>query len=284
MKKECLPSLHGDIWALPPLVPCSNLTSSMRSTLTTFLTLQLPPPWHSRYRLFNLRPFFHSTYLLLIYFVFTYIIILITVVSFHTQPNPRTGIFMNFIPWCTLSALNSAWHVVNIQWIVVEWKRYCFSKSPNTFFTSSQRIFWNHWELIKPVLSPSNSPRSEGSVRVLVNEWIHPYSSLISPCNRSFAKHYPWFSFTDYLSITVKLGCSSTWFRYFTETDRIVFLFVCKYTHGMMQRIYAFRKHIKEVSSILLHAYEHVFQRYVITFNILNSLIINRSLDCTCMP
>lgn len=60
-EKECLPSLHGDIWALPPLVPCSDLTSSMRSTLTTFLTLQLPPPWHSRYCLFNLRFFFHST-------------------------------------------------------------------------------------------------------------------------------------------------------------------------------------------------------------------------------
>lgn len=57
------------------------------------------------------------------------------------------------------------------------------------------------------------------------------------------------------------------------EKDAIPFLFVCRYTYGMMQRIYALRKHDMEVSSLLLHANRHVFQMYVIAFNMLRNFI-----------
>lgn len=77
----------------------------------------------------------------------------------------------------------------------------------------------------------------------------------------------------------MQLGRLSAQFRCFTETDGTAFLFVCKYAHGMTQRIYASRKHVKEVSSILLQAHSPIFQRYVIAFNILHSLIVDRSLQ-----
>lgn len=58
---------------------------------------------------------------------------------------------------------------------------------------------------------------------------------------------YPMASFTVHPSTSGQLGHPSAWFRCFIlETECNIFSFFCiKYTCGMMQRIYAFRKLMK---------------------------------------
>ena len=108
---------------------------------------------------------------------------------------------------------------------------------------------------------------------VLTAHWSH--------CTTDFPQiGVPWFPFTDHPSISEQLGRPSAWFRGFiSETDVISFLFLWKCTHGVMHRMCAFRKHVIEVPSVLLHANKHVFRRYVIAFNVLHSLSISRFLE-----
>lgn len=163
-------------------------------------------PHHSWYVLSLLQSFFfHSTYLLLTKLLFIYFIVFISYCQFPCTSYPQDRILYEFYFLMHFKCPEECLAYVNIHLLVVEWKHYCFSQSPIIFFTTSWRIFWNYWELIKMATSPMNAP----GVKAMkgFGEWVdamHPYSSLIS---------LPW----DW--------CST-------------FSFVVEYIHGMMQRIY----------------------------------------------
>lgn len=159
----------------------------------------------------------------------------------NTHPTLRTGIceiyhltYFKCLEQCLVCNKRSR----NSCWM----KKNCFSRSSDTFLTTSWRSFWDCWELItKMAVFPSECSQEWEQWKGF-GEWVEAFLQLthLAVQLADFAGiNIPQFPPPPgHPSITIQLGHPSVWLWCFIlEADTLPFLFVCMYTPGVIQRI-----------------------------------------------